>query len=85
MTPYDDYAAKQEGWAIFLCDDGLLRLQRLDYPSDVNPELPDMPIFKSDDAAMEYVAERARGGSENHIAALLLHKTREWGEDSDKS
>jgi hypothetical protein len=78
MSMYDDNAAKHEGWALFECDDGLLRLQRLDCPSDAIPELPMQPLFKSDDKAMEYVKTRAASGSENHIAALALHMTRVW-------
>jgi len=72
---YDDYDAKHEGWALFICDDCRLRIQRLDNPSDAYDYLPRNPVFASDDAAIEYVKAHAQLGSGLHIAALALHET----------
>ena len=70
---YDDRAAKLEGWAVFWCDSGRLRIMRLDCPSDADGSLPSQPMFESDVAAMAHVRKRAGAGSRSHIAALWLH------------
>ena len=77
---YNDDDAKREGWALFECDDGYLRLQVLDCPRDVDPSYPDHPLFDSDDAAIAHVRNQAAKGSSMHAAALALHKTRVWSE-----
>ena len=70
---YNDDAAKREGWAVFECDDGVLRIQRLDTPQDAFQDLPFEPMWKSDDDAISYVTKQASAGSELHKAALALH------------
>lgn len=75
---YDDRAAKLEGWAIFECDDGYLRLLRLDCPNDADESLPREPIFASDQQAREHVMDCANAGSACHAAALELDGTRWW-------
>jgi hypothetical protein len=69
----DDYDAKREGWALFECDDGALRIQRLDDPRAFAADMPDAPIFASDADAIAYVLRRAGEGSAMHMRAMLLH------------
>ena len=71
----DVSVAYREGWSLFLCDDGKLRIQRLDFPADACMDNPDDPIFASDDEALEHVTRRALAGSEVHKLALTLHET----------
>lgn len=73
IIEYNDYAAMLEGWALFECDDGILRIQRLDCPNEAIDTLPEQPMFDNDDKAIEYVSTKAREGSEMHRAALKLH------------
>jgi hypothetical protein len=75
MSKYDDSAAKLEGWAVFECDDGFFRIQRLDCPKDSVESLPHEPIFNSDNEAIIHVAKKALEGSENHKIAVNLHGT----------
>ncbi len=82
LGEYDDQAAKLEGWALFLCDDGCLRIQRLDCPKDANEILPHEPIFESDVKALYYVANKAVHGSSMHAAALVRHGYPESGESA---
>src|SRR5215216_1722210 len=63
---YNDDAAMREGWAVFECDDGALRIQRLDSPEAGGP------VFISDAAARAFVVERASKGSAMHQDALRL-------------
>lgn len=75
MGFYNDKSAKWEGWALFLCDDGRLRIQRLDDPQSCGPDHPIDPVFDSDDAAIAFVARRAAEGSFPHKDAMRLHGT----------
>ena len=70
---FDNTQAFREGWGLFMCDDGLLRVQRLDDPQSVHIE--DAPVFDSDDDAMIWVAEQGRAGSRYHARACALHGT----------
>jgi hypothetical protein len=74
---YDDLAAKREGWALFLCDDGRLMIQRLDDPQSCGDDFPVDPVFASDDFAIDFVRQRASEGSKMHAHALRLHGTLE--------
>lgn len=70
-TPFDDGAARREGWLIAACgidDAGQQRveLQRLDDPQDGESTFPD------DGDAWKHVAARARRGSALHLHALAL-------------
>ncbi|QDJ12268.1 hypothetical protein HVPorG_05057 (plasmid) [Roseomonas mucosa] len=70
-TPFDEAAARREGWVVSGCgvDDGRRRrveLQRLD-----NPE-PGEGTFPDDLDAWQHVADRARQGSALHLQALAL-------------
>lgn len=81
---YNDAEAKQEGWALFECDDGYYRIQKLD---NLNPDeflreqehrekWPNAcPRFVSDYAALTHVIQRANAGSMMHKIALGLHGT----------
>ena len=74
---FDNTQAFREGWGLFMCDDGLLRVQRTDDrlndPQSAN--LEDAPVFESDDEAIIWVAERGRVGSHYHARACALHGT----------
>jgi hypothetical protein len=70
---FDNTQAFREGWGLFMCDDGLLRVQRLDDPQSAN--LEGAPVFGSDDDAIIWVAERGRVGSAYHAWACALHGT----------
>jgi len=73
---YDDCKAMHEGWAIFLCDDNKLRIQRLDDPQNTDYEnMPLEPVFDTDEEAIAYVTQRANEGSKMHRASLALHET----------
>lgn len=73
---YDDDIAKREGWALFVCDDNKVRIQRLDDPQSTGYEnMPVDPIFESDEDAIVYVTRRANEGSKMHGSALVLHET----------
>lgn len=74
-SPEFDQAAKHEGWSVFQCDDGYLRIQRLDSPSDVDESLPHEPMFASDQAAIRHVQS---GTMPHHNAALMLHEFKLW-------
>lgn len=63
---YDDEVAKAAGWALFQCDDGILRIQKLDESNR----------FESDQEAIEYVRAGAALGSQMMQAALRLHLTK---------
>lgn len=70
-TPFDEAAARREGWVISGCgvDDGgrrRIELQRLDDPP------PGEGTFPDDLDAWRYVAARARQGSPLHRQALAL-------------
>ena len=78
LTDYshtDDYDAKLDGWAIFECDDGALRIQRLDDPRAFKESMPEAPLFDSDAHAIAHVRKRASEGSEMHLRAMMLHNT----------
>jgi hypothetical protein len=75
ITVYDDAVAKAGGWAVFRCDDGIMRIQRLDDPRSVDPSYPERPRFESDDEAVAYVIAGAKAGSGMMMAALALHGT----------
>ena len=71
VAGYDFRHAHAEGWDVFDCglrEDGSPRieLQRLDNPACGTP------LFSGDDAAWQHVVDRARQGSELHIAALRM-------------
>jgi len=69
--PYQPFGLEyDEGWAVFECDDGRLRIQRLDSPQDARPSNPFEPMFPSDIAALQYVRKRAAEGSQYHREAL---------------
>jgi hypothetical protein len=70
---FDNTQAFREGWGLFMCDDGLLRVQRLDDPQSAN--LEDAPVFGSDDDAMIWVAKQGLAGSRYHARACALHGT----------
>src|ERR1700693_1993898 len=70
---FDNTQAFREGWGLFMCDDGLLRVQRLDDPQSAN--LDGAPVFASDDEAIIWVAEQGRAGSRYHARACALHGT----------
>ena len=70
---FDNTQAFREGWGLFMCDDGLLRVQRLDDPQ--SPNLEHAPAFASDDEAIIWVAEHGRVGSHYHARACALHGT----------
>jgi hypothetical protein len=77
----DDYDAKREGWALFECDDGALRIQRLDDPQSCGEEFPAEPPFANDGEAVAHVSRRAGEGSAMHLRAMMLHNTSlEWQE-----
>ena len=54
---FDNTQAFREGWGLFMCDDGLLRVQRTDDrlndPQSVNPK--DAPAFESVEALLQAV------------------------------
>lgn len=66
-----------EGWSVFDCD-GMLRILRLDCPSDARENLPAEPMFTSDRAALYHVKKNA-ATSQYHAAALALHRTKTPG------
>ena len=70
---FDNTQAFREGWGLFMCDDGLLRVQRLDDPQSAN--LDGAPVFASDDEAIIWVAEQGLAGSRYHALACALHGT----------
>jgi hypothetical protein len=70
---FDNTQAFREGWGLFMCDDGLLRVQRLDDPQSASHE--DATAFESDDDAIIWVAEQGRVGSHYHARACALHGT----------
>ena len=70
---FDNTQAFREGWGLFMCDDGLLRVQRSDDPQSANLEGPS--AFGSDDEAIIWVAEQGRVGSHYHARASALHGT----------
>jgi hypothetical protein len=70
---FDNTQAFREGWGLLMCDDGRLRVQRLDDPQSAN--LGDAPVFASDDQAIIWVAEQGRTGSAYHARACALHGT----------
>jgi hypothetical protein len=70
---FDETRAHREGWGLFRCDDGRVRIQRLDFPPDADASLPDEPLFKSDADAISFVVFYARSGSAYHQSALLFH------------
>jgi hypothetical protein len=70
---FDNTQAFREGWGLFMCDDGLLRVQRLDDPQSAS--LDGAPVFASDDEAIIWVAEQGRVGSGYHARACALHGT----------
>jgi hypothetical protein len=71
----DDYDAKLEGWALFECDDGALRIQRLDDPQSCGDEFPAEALFANDGEAIAHVSKRAGEGSALHLRAMMLHNT----------
>lgn len=74
ITDADDIQAKREGWALFACDDGKTRIQRLDDPQSTGLDnMPLDPVFADDDAAIAYVRHRAQDGSRLHCEALARH------------
>jgi hypothetical protein len=72
-SAFDNTQAFREGWGLFMCDDGLLRVQRLDDPQSAN--LEHAPVFASDDEAIIWVAEQGRVGSCYHARACAFHGT----------
>jgi hypothetical protein len=68
---FDNTQAFREGWGLFMCDDGLLRVQRLHDPQSAN--LDGAHAFASDDEAIILVAEQGRAGSHYHARACALH------------
>jgi hypothetical protein len=68
---FNNTQAFREGWGLLMCDDGLLRVQRLDDPQSAN--LDGAPVFASDDEAIIWVAEQGRAGSPYHARACALH------------
>ena len=74
---FDNTQAFREGWGLFRCADGLLRVQRTDDrlndPQSAN--LDGAPVFASDDEAIIWVAEHGRAGSRYHARACALHGT----------
>ena len=72
-STFDNTQAFREGWGLFMCDDGLLRVQRLDDPQSVN--LDGAPVFGSDDEAIIWVAKQGLAGSRYHARACALHGT----------
>lgn len=70
---YNDTQAKREGWALFECDDGKTRIQRLDDPQSVDESYPAEPVFDSDEAAIAFVQAKAAEDSPMHSAALAQH------------
>jgi hypothetical protein len=64
--------AKREGWSLFECDDGRLRIQRLDFPYDSTGR-PIDPLFDSDESAVQFVKDLADTGSSFHQVTLRLH------------
>ena len=82
---FDNTQAFREGWGLFMCDDGLLRVQRLNDrlndPQSVN--LEDTPVFGSDDDAMIWVAKQGLAGSHYHARACALHGTTKWDDRGD--
>jgi hypothetical protein len=72
-SAFDNTQAFREGWGLFMCDDHLLRVQRLDDPQSAN--LEHAPAFDSDDEAIIWVAEQGRAGSHYHARACALHGT----------
>jgi len=78
---YTDRAAMLEGWALFTCDDGVERIQRLDTPRDAyvledisDKDLPE--VLESDDVAIALVRKRAAEGSPLHLDAIARHNTK---------
>jgi hypothetical protein len=63
-----DAQAKDEGWAVFTCDDRKLYIQKLDDDVDGGNVL-----FKTDAGAIRFVKRQAEKGSKPHVAALRLH------------
>jgi hypothetical protein len=74
---FENTQAFREGWGLCMCDDGLLRVQRLNDrlndPQSAN--LADAPVFDNDDAAIIWVAEHGQAGSSYHARACALHGT----------
>ena len=71
FTPFDEGAARREGWLIAGCGTDSagrrrVELQRLDDPQDGENTFPD------DADVWRHVAERARRGSALHLQALAL-------------
>lgn len=66
-----DLTAKDEGWAVFGCDDGVHRIQTLDHDVDGGTVR-----YSSDASAIRAVRRKAAAGSQPHRAALHLHGRR---------
>ena len=78
---FDSTQAFREGWGVFMCDDGLLRVQRLHDPQSAN--LEDAHVFASHDEAIIWVTEQGRAGSRYHARACALHGTTKWDDRGD--
>jgi|JI10StandDraft_1071094.scaffolds.fasta_scaffold671714_3 hypothetical protein len=80
---FDNRQAITEGWSIFHVygSESPWQLQRLDYPGADEPDGPRPAAFEADEAAWEFVRERARNGSAYHQDALRFlreHSPKEW-------
>jgi hypothetical protein len=82
---FDNTQAFREGWGLFMCDDGLLRVQRLDDrlndPQSAN--LEHAPAFESDDEAIILGCRTRAGRIALPCAGLRSPRNDKWDNRGD--
>jgi hypothetical protein len=84
-SAFDNTQAFREGWGLFMCDYGHLRVQRTDdrLNDPQSENLKEAPVFGSDDDAIIWVAEQGHAGSRYHALACALHGTTKYDDRGD--
>ena len=81
-TPADELLALKQGWGMFSCDDGKMRIQKMDDPMAHHMWVDDGTIlvespFKSDVAAVRFVRRQAAAGCPTAKKAIERHGKRQ--------
>ena len=69
--------AEREGWSLFTCDDGVIRIQRIDDPTILDSWQEGdsvKPRFKNDKTAIRFVERLANKGVRYAVLATQLHE-----------